>query len=128
MAAKPGHVDGFTEFTAETEPVRDLHVALGRDGEYIEGKVVDGDGKPMAGVMVGVSGRASQQAPTVPFSTDPRRSMLETCSGEDGSFRAGPFPKGVARLLAAHSNHDPEWSNVIVTPGQPEVTIRFAKR
>jgi uncharacterized GH25 family protein len=70
-------------------------------GETIGGKVLDPDGKPVAGASVGCSLLASDDV-----AADGELELeLSTPTAEDGSFRLGPLPPGGLLLRADLDSH-----------------------
>lgn len=77
-----------------SRPVQNQFVL--EQGGYVTGKVVDGDGKPLARASVGW---------VVPVRSDGQLDeTLElssmTATGEDGTFRLGPLPQGEFQITA----------------------------
>jgi hypothetical protein len=67
-------------------------------GGHLEGTVVDGEGRPLAGARVHAAPAKGERTPSIDYLVQSR----DTTSDEEGRFRVSGLPAGDAWLIASH--------------------------
>jgi RNA polymerase sigma-70 factor (ECF subfamily) len=99
----------MVSWSGDPSQPKQVSIVLER-GAGISGRVIDGEGKPVAEARV-VATSASEPFPVV----DPRRDGVVT--GADGTFQIPSVSSGTWRLTASHAAHGPATSAPITVDG-----------
>jgi protocatechuate 3,4-dioxygenase beta subunit/peroxiredoxin len=122
-AVRDGHGPGG-RLVAPGTNTTGLVLALARES-FVAGRVLDGDGRPIAGAAVRVEGAQLPGGETAPLPPETIRPTAVTDA--QGRFRLAPLPVGYTiSLMAEHPRFARWYSGPDLESGTADVTIRMA--